>query len=435
MYDVIIVGGGASGLFSAASHPPNTKGLILEKQNKVGTKLLMSGSGQCNFTNAIDIKGFLCHYGDHGTKIRTALYAFNNLAVMRYFEEKGVTVVTREDGKVFPASLNSKDVLDVLVRESANNGFEIIYNSAVDNIKYTTAIDVDNTAIANKDDSCAIDIDDIRCVDGVYTVYTKTVNTEDTSANTNSKQFQCRKLIIATGGCSYPTTGSDGSMFKILKSMGITISPPQPALVPIFVQDYPYSSLSGISFGNVGIYIKDKGVIRKGTGPLLFTHDSFSGPAILNISRYARTGATLSIDYFPDLNISDLIDMMKQSSIGNKKLVQSFIAETFKLPARFAESIKDRLSLTGNAASLSKENMQRIAEVLKSDSFSISGIGGFKEAMATAGGVHLDEINLKTFESKKYPRMHIIGEALDIDGDTGGFNIQFAFSSGHKASF
>ena len=205
--------------------------------------------------------------------------------------------------------------------------------------------------------------------------------------------------------------------------------------MPIFVQDYPYSSLSGISFENVEISVKGQDTLNKNSGALLFTHNSFSGPAVLNASRYAETKSKISINYFCGKTSFALISDMKKHLIGSKKSVQNFLTETFNLPARFSESVTNRLSLPGAAASLSKDDMSRIASLITSDTFSISGTGGFKEAMATAGGVNLCEIDLKTFESKKYPRLYIIGEALDVDGDTGGYNIQFAFSSGYTVSY
>ena len=429
VYDVIIIGAGAAGLFAAANHPQNTKGLILAKSSKPGTKLLMSGSGQCNFTHAGDIKDFLSHYGSHGTRIRTALYKFNNLAAIKYFEDRGIKTLVREDGKVFPASLRSKDILDVLISESASKGFEIRCNSPVD-------------AIAQSGD--------INTVGDLYTVYV------------GNRKYFTKKLIIATGGCSYPSTGSDGDMFEILKFMGLSIVTPKPALVPIFVQNYPYSSLTGISFEHAEVSVmskiptdatgnqnsaKTQNVIYRNAGAVLFTHDSFSGPAILNASRYANPGVEISINYFPEKSSQSLIQDIKKATIGNKKSIHNFLAETFCLPVRFAEIIVGKLnsqnstpsseninSLPDISASLSGEDMKRIATMFTSDTFYISGTGSFNEAMSTVGGVSLNEVDLKTFESKKYPQMYIIGEVLDIDGDTGGYNIQFAFSSGYAAA-
>ena len=404
MYDVIIIGAGVSGLFSAANHPPNTKGLILEKSSKPGTKLLMSGAGQCNFTRAGNIKDFLSRYGENGSKIRTALYKFNNLAVIKYFEDRGVKTLIRDDGKVFPASLRAKDILDVLVCEASAKGFGIRFNSAVDAISQSG---------------------DTNTVGDLYTVYVG-----------NQKYFT-KKLIIATGGLSYQSTGSNGDMFEILKYLGISIVTPKPALVPIFVKDYPYSQLAGISFENAEVSIG----IHKITGAVLFTHNSFSGPAILDISRYAETNRQMAINYLPGKSVAELINDMKKAVIGNKKTVRNFLAETFGIPTRFAEIITDRLNsqeavppLPSTVASLSGDDMKRIATLLTCDTFLIKDTGKFNEAMATSGGVALSEIDLATFESKKYPRMFIIGEALDIDGDTGGFNIQFAFSGGYAAS-
>ena len=438
MYDVIIIGAGASGLFCAASHPENTKGLILEKTNAPGTKLLMSGSGQCNFTNAANIKDFLSRYGENGPKIRTALYKFNNLATIKYFEERGVKTLVRDDGKVFPASLRAKDILDVLICEAKAKGFEIRLNSAVDTIVQS------GDAYTKSDDP--------NTVGNLYTVYV------------GSTKYVTKKLIIATGGCSYPNTGSNGDIFSILSSMGISIVEPKPSLVPIFVKDYPYSQLAGISFENVEVSIaneisansldplitsmfenqnsaKKQTATYKNTGDLLLTHNSFSGPVILDISRYAESNRQMAINYLPGKSASELIADMKKAVIGNKKSVPNFLAETFKIPVRFAEVLIDRLQSTEplscpseTAATLSGNDMKRIATLLTCDTFSIENTGKFNEAMATSGGVALSALNLTTFECKKYPRMFIIGEAIDIDGDTGGFNIQFAFSSGYAAA-
>jgi len=242
-------------------------------------------------------------------------------------------------------------------------------------------------------------------------------------------------MVVPTEACSYPSTGTDGDLFGVLQAMGISISPSRPALVPIFVHGYPYATLAGLSFQHAELSIAGQGTTYKMSGPLLFTHGSFSGPTVLNLSRYAElSGLEMSIQYFPGKSALTLMHDIKQAAVGNKKSVPNFLTETLKLPARFSEVITDRLSLSGTAASLSKDDTARIASLLTSDTFVISGTGGFKEAMATAGGVSLDEVDVRTFESKKYPRMHIIGEALDVDGDTGGYNIQFAFSSGYAAA-
>jgi len=401
IYDTIIVGAGAAGLFSAASYSPGTKGLILEKTKKAGTKLLMSGSGQCNFTHSGSIKDFLTRYGPNGTKLRPILYPFHNLALMDYFQSKGIALRIREDGKVFPDSLRAQDILDVLMHEAKQKGFLIKYETPVTDIKWD---------------------------DPLYSVYS------------GKEKWTAKKLIVATGGRSYPATGSDGSMYAILKSLDIQISTPKPALVPIFAEQYPYSDLAGISFENAAVSVKNSRASNSDKpattlkGALLFTHDAFSGPVILDASRYAHTGAQLLINYIPDQKPDDLAKLLKNQISGNKKQVETMLSDALGIPRRFADCICMRLGISGTAASLSGSQIQKITSLLTCDAFSISGVGGFNSAMATAGGVLLDEIHLKTMESKKYPRMHIIGEALDVDGDTGGYNLQFAFSSGFAAA-
>ena len=455
MYDIIVVGAGAAGLFVGACSPGRVNGLILEKSKKPGVKLLMSGSGQCNFTHSGSIKDFLSKYGNNGKKLRSALYKFNNLALIDYFESKGVKSLTRDDGKVFPASLKASDIRDVLLSGARENGFEIMCDSAVLDISH---IQDENTYIVE----------------------------------TQGENYKCRKLIIATGGCSYPKTGSAGSMFPILEKMGFNIIPPKPALTPIFVHDYPFSNLSGISFSNVEVTIvqqsnaadcqnavgfqsvensgsvgnaqvtgnfKDVETSRgikdfpsaensqgapakshdikaykcKSAGALLFTHECFSGPAVLDTSRFAEVGFGLHINYMPEKAVDELIGMMKTAMVGNKKSLRNFLTETFDLPSRFVDAMLRRSPELEMASttSLSKKHMKIIAELLTNDSFVIKDVGGFGGAMVTSGGVNLDDVDLKTFESKQYPNLHIVGEALDVDGDTGGYNLQFAFSSAY----
>lgn len=429
IYDVIIIGAGAAGLFAAASARPSRngfpiRGLILEKSPSPGKKLLMAGSGQCNLTHSGDIKAFVSCYGDSGPKIRSILYRFNNLAVRDFFERLGVPLAEREDGKVFPASLCGRDVLDALLRAASDNGFTLQCSSPVTDIAADGSIDAA----------------------GLFTV---------TAAG---KTHRARMLVVATGGCSYPTTGSDGSMFPLLEKLGHTIVQPKPALVPLCVENYPYTSLAGVAFKHVRITIDKCESLgpRESLGPLLLTHENFSGPAVLDLSRYARIGAELSIDYLPGVRLEDLARELRQAAIGSKKQIATVIAELPAvraacgtdgepaLPKRFLEAVTSRAgagcaggaSFAGGvqASSLPGSMLKAIAEILKKDRFTISGDGGFKIAMATAGGVPLEEISTRSLESKIVRHLFIIGEALDVDGNTGGYNLQFAFSSGHLAA-
>lgn len=400
IYDVIIIGGGASGLFCAAAYGKKVKGLILEKSNFTGKKLLMSGGGQCNITHSGDIKEFIKHYGESGKKIRSSLYKFNNQAVVDFFEAKGVPMLEREDGKIFPKSLDARDVLDVLRSCGGTNGFTVKYKHSVCKLQYLN-------------DKYVIICDDLE--------------------ENKQVKFETYKVIFAAGGCSYPSTGSDGSAFQVLEELGIEIIKPKPALVPIFVQEYPYSELSGISFSPASV--KVKGI--ENCDDLLLTHTNFSGPAAINISRYVNTGDQLIINYFPGKSFEEIFTDFKQKVPKNSKQTINFLLEYLgtAIPKRFIEKVCERTGIESSqkASSLTGKQLKMLAELFTKDTFSVSGTGGFNIAMATAGGVALTEVNLKTMECKKYPGLFLIGEVLDVDGDTGGYNLQFACSSGYLA--
>lgn len=383
IYDKVIIGAGASGLLHGALSPVKN-GLILEGSKQAGQKLLLSGSGQCNITHGGNIKDFIAHYGTHGSKIRRSLYQANNLSFMGFLENSGVPLVTRKDGKVFPASMKASHVLELLVKKSEENGYKIQTESKVHSLA-----------------------------------------SEGSHMFRVNNRIMARTVVIATGGCSIPGTGSDGSMFQILQQMGIEIIPPAPALTPVFVQNYPYEDLSGLSFEGVTATVDN----HQMTGDLLFTHNSFSGPVILNLSRYAKPGLQLSIRYLS--HWPDSLDCE-----GNPKQAISYLSTVLKLPKRLMGVLFFRLGIPPSAtmASVGKKQLLQLKDCLLGDRFSISGTGGFKNAMATCGGVSLEEVDLKTFQCKQYPGLFIIGESLDIDGDTGGYNMQFCYSSSKSAA-
>lgn len=413
IYDVIIVGAGAAGLFAGASYSSAVKGLILEKTKTPGNKLLLTGSGQCNLTYGGSIKDFISHYGENGRKIRYVLYKFNNKSLQDYFEQLGIKMIEREDGKIFPASLKSKDVVNALANRCHDNGFQFAYNSPVDVISY------------NDDESSrGFKTYTVTCPNGTY---------------------KTRKLIIACGGCSYPATGSDGSIFNVLKNLNFEIITPKPALVPIHVHNYPYESLAGISFSDarISIYSLDKitgterkfekNIIAEIQGDLLLTHRNFSGPAIINISRYASVGNQLQINYYTSKDAKTILTGFKNRMPGNQQQLLTFLYEYLGLPKRFLEIICQRAKVdpVQKISQVSDRHLKAIINLITADSYKISGLGGYNLAMVTAGGVSLSGINPKTLESEKYPGLFFAGEVLNIDGDTGGYNLQFAFSSAY----
>ena len=398
--NTIVVGAGAAGLFFGAAAPVSAGGdiLILEKTDKIGTKLLMAGSGHCNLTHAGSIKEFLLCYGQNGIRIRTCLYRHNNLEYVRFMESLGVPCSEREDGKIFPASMDSRDVLEALLCAAADNHVTIMKNSPV-------------TAV--------------RALPEGFEVSTE-----------SGKTFECTNLVIAAGGASYPTTGSDGSLLRVLEhDLGISVEKLRPALAPVYMQNYPFSELSGISFKNAGLKIFNKNSKSlEAAGDLLLTHRSFSGPLILNNSRHINTGSGVEINFVFPYTVSSVLSSIKEVFRGNNKTVSSFFTEKYSLPKRFSAKVLEPLGLSERKlSSLTGGEMESAASAFAAADFSVSGVGGFREAMATSGGVALDKVNLSTMESRTYKRLYFIGEVLDIDGNSGGYNLQFAYSSARTA--
>jgi len=394
-YNCIIVGAGAAGLFYAAADETEGRKLIIEKTSCPGQKLLMSGNGMCNITHGGSIKDFIAHYADSGSNIRTCLYKHSNLELMQFMEHAGVSLMERPDGKIFPASMKAADVLDALLAKAYRNGFAFLYDCAV------TGLNTESKS--SEPDGVCVSLSDGRIL-------------------------RTRKLVIATGGASYPATGSDGSFMEILKEdLNITVTVLKPALAPVFVENYPYGELSGISFDDVAVSCG--GHTRR--GPMLLTHKGFSGPAILHISQYVKPGVQMTINYLPDRNIAEVYRNIRDDQPANSKGIANYLAGEFGLPKAFAEKLFSVPSR--KLSSIGHKELENIVHLMMDRKHTVSGTGGFKEAMVTAVGVSLEEMNLKNMSLMKYPYIHVIGEALDINGDTGGYNLQFAYSSARAA--
>ena len=395
-YDCIVIGAGAAGLFYAAGDSTDSDKLILEKTSRPGQKLLMSGSGMCNLTHAGSIKDFIGKYGEHGQRIRSCLYRHNNLALRSAMEAMGVPTTERPDGKVFPTSMKARDVLNALIAKAQHNGWRFRYHAGV------TALAVTET--------------------GAHLTLT------------DGSMLTTKKLIIATGGSSYPDTGSDGSFFDIShRDLGLCIVSPRPALAPVYVEHYLYSDLSGISFDDVEVSCAG----HKCRGPLLFTHKGFSGPAILHISQYVNPGSLLHINYLPARNINQVYQKIQADHPGSKTGIANYIATEFGLPKAFVNTMFTEPSR--KLSTIGHKELENVTRQMMDRVYHISGTGGWNDAMVTAGGVCLDQIDLKTMslntkkESLTGADIRIIGEALDINGDTGGYNLQFAYSSAMAA--
>ena len=387
IYDCIIIGAGVSGLFCAASMPRTMRGLILEKTSRPGTKLLMSGSGQCNVTHDGPIRDFVDCYGENGRKIRKCLYRYSNASLAEFLETGGIATVTREDGKVFPASMSSRTILDMLLKRSGENGFSIKCDHAAEHIAKAP---------------------------------------EGWTVRSLNATFTAKALVIATGGCSYPSTGSDGSMFSVLKKdLGLSVTRLIPALSPIRITDYPYGELSGISFpdARVSVWDGDRRIVEN-SGGLLLTHGDLSGPAVLNISKYAAAGFTLKISYVGALRYEDVLDRLKKATHRSKAELSGVMADELDLPKRFCRILTERHG----------SSLKKLTSAVTGETLVIDSVAGFGRAMCTCGGVDLSQIDTTSMEVKSLPGLFVTGEALDIDGTTGGYNIQFAYSSARAAA-
>lgn len=371
-YDIAIIGGGASGLMLAANLDlAGRHGILIEGTDKLGSKLLMSGGGRCNITHAGSIKEFLNAYGDKGPSLRRCLYKHSNIELMNFFESAGVPL-TEENERIYPASMRSKDILDALVSEAGSNLWQIETNAKVE---------------------------DLRSCYGRWEIELE-----------GRGVISAAKVIIATGGITYPEMGSDGSIFALLSKLGLSISEPHSALAPVYVRDYPYAELSGISIPDVTVtaFGSDaactcNGKAARMRGDLLFTHDGFSGPVILNISKYAEPGEVIRLSY-------------------NK--------ESDSLPKRMQAVLKDRAR--GPSGDV---RTKRLAGLLDHDDFTITSVD--PRGMVTAGGVSLEEIDLSTMQIKRFAdesALYVIGEAIDADGITGGYNLQLCWSTACTAA-
>ena len=429
MYDAIIIGAGAAGLFCAA-HIKNTnkRVIILEGSNRPGLKLLVSGGGQCNFTHGGSMEEYLDKYGQKGRKIRKVLNTYTNQDVVDFFQQAGLKTWEREDGKVFPASKKAEDVLNVLIDKIHENNVELRKNSKVRGLK------------ENPDEGCWTVL-----VEAGANGASGTSGATDHAAD-KVETLKAKNIVVATGGITYPKTGSDGAMFQVLKELGnVKITQPVPALSPIFVEGYPFTEISGVSIKGVCISKVQEGVKKKDKvedyqEDILFTHKNLSGPVILNYSRYLTNGDKFKIDFLPEGFASG----EHLSYKGCKKTLLNLLVDETGLPKAFLElvskeaanrgGLSHRELLAEKGASLPGNFVKTVEGLLRGWEFTVSGKGGLDVAMVTAGGVDMSQVSPATMESKKHPGLHFAGEILDVDGNTGGYNIQFAFSSSYIAA-
>lgn len=404
IYDAIIIGAGASGLMAAVTAGERGRRiLLLEKTGAPGKKLLISGNGQCNITNAEpDADKFLGNFSSTGQFLRNAFHIFSNKDLIKYFESNGISFITEGNKKVFPESRRASDILKVLVKNLTKAGVQLKLNAPVTEIK--------------KNDKNTF------------------------SVKTDKDIFYSQKVLIATGGLSYPETGSDGFGFAAAEKLGHTVTPASPSLVGINIKSVP-KTWQGISLNNIfcKIVCGEKN-FSSSAGDIIFTHFGASGPAIFDLSSdiylFLKTNknVNISIDFIPSLNYHTLENkIMKEFKISPNKNIESVVKKV--LPQKMASGLINfaKVPPQKKINQITKPERDSLISALKNFVLPVKSTRPIEEATVTRGGVSVKEINPKTMESKIVPGLFFSGEVIDIDGKTGGFNLQAAFSTGFAA--
>ena len=403
-YDAIILGAGAAGLLAAIfAAERGRKVLLLEKGRKAGVKILMSGGTRCNITHNCDVRGIVEAFGSNGKFLHSALAQFTPQDVVRFFHAEGVLTKVEETGKIFPVSDRALDVQIALLKRLERSGAILALGEP--------AIDLNSLA------------------EGGYKV------------STPIREVSCERVLITTGGLSFPGCGTTGDGYGFAKKFGHTMASTRPALVPIVV-DLPWvKELKGITVPNAGLKVIDPAnqVLSKRNGSMLFAHFGLTGPSPLDVSRaisgHEKPGSLqLEMDLLPGESEQQYDDFLKVETVANgKKQLAGVIAEKFQ--RRLADTI---LSLAGmpldrKAAALSKVDRAKLVNLTKRLRLAVRGTLGYEKAEVTAGGIHLDEVDSRTMQSKRQPGLFLAGEVLDLDGWIGGYNFQSAWSTGKLA--
>lgn len=405
IWDVAVIGGGPAGMMAAGRAAELGKRVILiEKNKKLGEKLLITGGGRCNVTNAeLDTRTLLAKFKDAEQFLFSAFSQWNVQETLDFFNSRGMETKIEAEKRVFPVSNKSQSVWDVLVEYMKKGNVTILSNSPVSGF------------ITEKDSITAVTL-------------------------TNGKEIHAKSFILATGGTSRPETGSTGDGFGWLRTIGHTVTEPTAALVPLAVKDEWVKKLQGISLPTAKLTAYQNGEkqeVRK--GKMLFTHFGISGPAVLNMSsavgellKYGNV--TLELDLLPthdhaQLNTA-LQDLFKEET--NKKLKNALPK---LIPSAFIPAVCELAKVDGETFcnEVSREARMRLIDTLKGLEMHVKGLLGLDKAIIASGGVALNEIDFKTMRSKRYPNLHLVGDVLDIDRPSGGYSLQLCWTTGRVA--
>ena len=406
MNKVIVVGGGAAGMMAAISAADSGAEVILiEKNEKLGEKVYITGKGRCNITNESDVENLLKNVRSNPKFLYSAFYTFDSYRMMDFLEGEGLKLKTERGNRVFPESDKSSDVIKTLKKALEKRKVKIVLNTKVLKIEI-------------KDGICH----------GVI------VQSGDKSGS-----YTADKVIVATGGCSYQSTGSTGDGYRFAKDADIKVTKCYPSLVPFNIGSDIPKRLQGLSLRNVKVTLSDKGkVLYEELGEMLFTHFGVSGPLVLSASTLASgkdvSQMELSIDLKPALSKEQLDERILRDFSENRN---SYFKNSLSrlLPAKMIPVIVElsEIDEKKQVNNITKEERNRLVNLLKRLTFKVESLRGFNEAIITKGGVSVKEINPGTMEAKKVKGLFFAGEVLDLDAVTGGYNLQIAWSTGYLA--
>ena len=406
MNKVIVVGGGAAGMMAAISAADSGAEVILiEKNEKLGKKVYITGKGRCNITNESDVENLLKNVRSNPKFLYSAFYTFDSYRMMEFLEGEGLKLKTERGNRVFPESDKSSDVIKTLKKALEKRKVKIVLNTKVLNIEI-------------KDGICH----------GVI------VQSGDKSGS-----YTADKVIVATGGCSYQSTGSTGDGYRFAKDADIKVTKCYPSLVPFNIGSDIPKRLQGLSLRNVKVTLSDKGkVLYEELGEMLFTHFGVSGPLVLSASTLASgkdvSQMELSIDLKSALSKEQLDERILRDFSENRN---SYFKNSLSrlLPAKMIPVIVELSGIDEKKQvnNITKEERNRLVNLLKGLTFKVESLRGFNEAIITKGGVSVKEINPGTMEAKKVKGLFFAGEVLDLDAVTGGYNLQIAWSTGYLA--